>query len=1216
MAGTVRPVLFVGCGGSGGVTLRFTMDALRAEVARWNDARVAQGGEAARTVFDGPGGLPRSWQFVHIDVPSAPDGNAADRPPSVPEQGGSYVSVAPTGFEYKTVSDQLWGKAAGKATKHLLAGWMKAPNPATDPVLTAGAGQMRNVGRAVTLYSLPKISAGLDLAGQRLVSAEAREDLRRLAELIGADDTPEPAVFVVSSMSGGAGASMVLDVARVLTRLRPTWLGLTSMFLYTSEVFSSLPEVSRTGVEGNGLAALGELLATSLGANGQRLLHDGDAAEVRESARLEALNDENRLLADLGFAGGGNAESQTFRRVFPIGNTQGPSAALFGDGSMDVVFRSIGRGLAGLVASPIALEEFTSYDMTNPNPIPTDLHWLGSGGQSEQSVLWGSFGFGRLSLGRERYGEYLAQRVAREAVDRLSGVTGLARASAERDAAVAADAAHARLLLDLGVPSDQGGVNLLALLGRGRGPDQARADVSTPIRHALTDRLYKHPQLLMATSPVDFPGALRRVGTDLARPLMSEINERCYAQAFTWLDRFVADVLRLVEQVAARQGLPVARQVVLKLKEDTSLWAQRLNAEGRANAPDGGSQLPLPPAAELDTIAKLPSFGPDHPLRDQLRDRHATAVTITAAGRMATLLGEALAEFGDRVAVPLARALQASTNTLEAARSRTPEGAGVAEARTDVYAEWPSSGGDVPTRFHGAHNEVMLIDPASFPDQVTADLDVIRGARGLAATGEAREAMLSEIITDRWVGHNDDDPSARTVTMTTTWVPGVMVRDPRRPDLGRVATAASFQLRLAPQDVISRARGWVFRPNGELAPFLRQGIRGYLSGPDGTPSARRSAELARKFGVALQHAAPLMQVSAPAFGVVHRGARLQEMFKFSSVPLRSLPGAPADELKDVLKTFGNVADEALTGFDSALDEDATAQHIDIFGSYAPLSPLVVPSLLKPLASAVARVANTGDVAAVWRNRRARPLAGCLAMTPEERRSLVAGYLVGRMTGRLRGTYQQNPYTFNEPLAVFAEAFEGSGSWLRFPTPLLTPHVAGYDSDELAALLEAHLVGLAQCGFDDSLAPLRPYNALRALYGRPTDMIGRGYDTSQGAERYLRLYILGDVTVPDSGARRAEIGAPAGEPVRTAAERRTAALGYMDALAQGITQQFGGLDPARSPQLEGMRYEVRPLLNSLAPDLMWALGRLTTLVSAIDPDDHLEGAPGSTSGVVF
>ncbi len=626
MAGTVRPVLFVGCGGSGGVTLRFTMDALRAEVRRWNDARIATDGERARVDFTGTQGLPRSWQFLHIDVPATPDGNAADRPPSVPEQGGSYVSVAPTGFAYRTVSDQLWAKSSGKPTRHLLTGWMKAPNPATDPVLTAGAGQMRNVGRAVTLYSLAKIGDGLDSAGQQLVSAGAREDLRKLAALVSAEVTDEPAVFIVSSMSGGAGASMVLDVARVLTRMRPTWQGLTSMFLYTSEVFSDLPEVARTGVEGNGLATLGELLATSLGANGQRVAHTGDSPAQREATRLEALHDENRLLSDLGFGAGGDAESQTFKRVFPIGRTQGPNAALFGNGSMDVIYRAIGRGLAGLVASPTALSDFTSYDLVNNNFIHTDLEWLGSGGPAEQSVLWGSFGFGRLSLGRDRYGEYLAQRVAREAVDRLSGAAGPARATAERDTAVAADAAHASLLLNLGLPGVPQQVNLQALLGRSTTREQARADVLAPIRQLLTERLYKHPQVAIATNSLDFPLALARVGTDIARPLMAEINDIGYRTVYRWVDRFVADLLRAVEDVGARQGLPVARQVVLRLKDDAALWSRALVSEGRANAPEGGTLLPPPPPAGLDAIRKLPTLGPDHPVREQLLNEHVGLV--------------------------------------------------------------------------------------------------------------------------------------------------------------------------------------------------------------------------------------------------------------------------------------------------------------------------------------------------------------------------------------------------------------------------------------------------------------------------------------------------------------------------------------------------------------------------------------------------------------
>jgi hypothetical protein len=230
------------------------------------------------------------------------------------------------------------------------------------------------------------------------------------------------------------------------------------------------------------------------------------------------------------------------------------------------------------------------------------------------------------------------------------------------------------------------------------------------------------------------------------------------------------------------------------------------------------------------------------------------------------------------------------------------------------------------------------------------------------------------------------------------------------------------------------------------------------------------------------------------------------------------------------------------------------------------------------------------------------------MTPVERRSLIAGYVVGRMTGRIRGVYAHHPYERNEPLAVF---FEGSGEWIPFPTPLLTPHVAGFDSDELAALLEAHLVAIAACGHDGSLTPLQPYRALRALYGRATDRLGREYDTTFGADRYLARFVVHDDRVPGSGPRRAEVAAQSGRALETAQDRRDAALRYLEALSVAVVADFGGDDPSSSPRVEGMRYEIRPLLNSLAPDLIWALDQLRVKLEGIDV--HQPQAPGEQPG---
>src|ERR1700754_1747257 len=73
----MRRFLIVGCGGSGGATLAFIMDQLRSELHSAGIEKLLGG-----------------WQFVQIDVPSAPE-TGPEGLANVPEQGGTYIGCGP-----------------------------------------------------------------------------------------------------------------------------------------------------------------------------------------------------------------------------------------------------------------------------------------------------------------------------------------------------------------------------------------------------------------------------------------------------------------------------------------------------------------------------------------------------------------------------------------------------------------------------------------------------------------------------------------------------------------------------------------------------------------------------------------------------------------------------------------------------------------------------------------------------------------------------------------------------------------------------------------------------------------------------------------------------------------------------------------------------------------------------------------------------------------
>ena len=205
-----------------------------------------------------------------------------------------------------------------------------------------------------------------------------------------------PMVLVISSMAGGSGASMTLDVCRLVAGVHSTPAidpQNISVFLYTAEVFESVPAHLRPGMPGNTLAMLGEIVAAQAGAEG----------------RVARLDEE--LYASLGLK---NHSGRAFKRVAPIGLRAGGSGAAFGDGTAEGVFRGMGRGLARYISSP-AFQNYVSYDIANPVEAP-DRELVGWGVDLTDTA-WSSFGYASLSTGRDRYAEYASQRIARRAVD-------------------------------------------------------------------------------------------------------------------------------------------------------------------------------------------------------------------------------------------------------------------------------------------------------------------------------------------------------------------------------------------------------------------------------------------------------------------------------------------------------------------------------------------------------------------------------------------------------------------------------------------------------------------------------------------------------------------------------------------------------------------------------------------------------------------------------
>ncbi|HZN79637.1 MAG TPA: tubulin-like doman-containing protein, partial [Mycobacterium sp.] len=119
----MRRFLIVGCGGSGGATLAFIMDQLRSELHSAGIEKLLGG-----------------WQFVQIDVPSAPE-TGPEGLANVPEQGGTYIGCGPQGSSYAILDGALSQRLTAESALDTTATWApRNPQEVSIPI-SAGAGQ-------------------------------------------------------------------------------------------------------------------------------------------------------------------------------------------------------------------------------------------------------------------------------------------------------------------------------------------------------------------------------------------------------------------------------------------------------------------------------------------------------------------------------------------------------------------------------------------------------------------------------------------------------------------------------------------------------------------------------------------------------------------------------------------------------------------------------------------------------------------------------------------------------------------------------------------------------------------------------------------------------------------------------------------------------------------------------------------------------------------
>jgi hypothetical protein len=988
--------------------------------------------------------LPKAWQFVHIDVPQVPDGGGPGKPPTVKASPrGTYVPMAPPAASFQALTSAVAQKLAGRGRAGLLATWLSDPKR-IGIALSEGAGQNRSVGRIATLSQLAPAQQALNAALDDIFAHGTAEELVGLAKHLGADEEAargNPIVLVVSSMAGGSGASMVLDVCRLLSQLDRVETGRIAVFLYTSEIFDRLPPAQRSNVAGNALAMLGELVATQTGA---------------------AAEDDAELFAGLDVPRGRENRGVPFQRVFPVGAKSGQTGALFAEGRLEDIYRGIGRGLAALVLSSSVTKQWTSYDLTNatgPGVDREDFGW----GAGQQQVLWGSFGFAQLSLGRERYAEYAAQRLARECLARLLDghlVPGATTPHEEQlTARVVAVRPEARAWLGLPAPDVKTWFETRFTGASHVAAQNLAPEHIDPYLAAPAGPAQQWLQSLMATMANSAPR------------LRTAVDQQAYSVVHGWYGELLTATENAVAALVGREGIPVAQRLLEEVGRELDGWTQQMRL--------GAQQLRREPTALSDQIqgqvrAMKGSIDPGNPIVQEVRKDYLRAFGEAVLGQVAGLLGDVLTSYRTQLVEPLTRALNDASASLHAERTAEVKDLGVAQVRTDQVAAWPEAGAPVPARFSEAQNEVLLTRAEEFALRFDEHISVAvpAGPAGAQTAKDAVRVVVESIIRDQW----ETQAQRRTgelLIRTATWRPVSLARNPG-PDGGTAQTGAgAYRLAVTPAELLQRARDWVQTPEGSFAPYLTTSMRDYVAGSELSDhvKAERQAELRTAFRKTLELARPLVAVDAEVMRAVHGGEQAVHC-KFSEVPFDGL--ALAAELRDDVKNSG-AEERSLDEFADALGTSSNATRIDVFGSYPPMAPLVFPSLLRPMAVGMT-TANNFEGQFVD-HRRSRRLSGAVAMSDAQRQAIIGGWYAARFTGRLRYPGEAGP---SEQVEVYDPA---AGAWVGFPARLLAKedHLRRDNANLLPAVLLSFGAAMSEVSVVGTLDPLRPYTVLRRYW---------------------------------------------------------------------------------------------------------------------------------------
>lgn len=1121
----LRPVLLIGVGGSGGKTLRAMSQSLMRKLrqAGWEKDQ-----------------LPDGWQMLWVDSVSQQDEDAFPAPLLPNTQ---YVGLVPPGLAYADLRTTLEQSIQPKERMAALAGWV----PESVPIaVAAGAGQARAIGRAISAAQISPLKSAIENANNRLSGINVTTELSEISGLFGQSDTSPvttPIAIVISSVAGGSGSGMFMDVIETLKTVNPDFASPDGIItiLYTPDVFASI-EGAGGQIPPNTLAAAMEVTSGVLSQG----LTSGSVSMLQSRGLVN--RSRHGFGAKCNFLVGASNKNITL-------------------GSQSDVYYAVGESLTSIVTDDKVQQNLRAFIITNVflqsgnSMLVQDNSKMTEASDPDESMPFSAMGMGRVNLGTDRLSDYIAQLLTRDVTEQLlwPDYENSIQADGQRKTSEEMiDEKIARTWADF--------LNASHLNERDPANDVVDALVdSTQVEQRLMQ--WAREGLNKSSTGVDSGGMppgewasrLQNYYDNNVSVLKAQEKANTYQHAQEWTSSIQTHLTHLVSQTAVRNGLIVTSRLLQRLIDELEYVTQELNTQVATKRAQ--TQMMASGIQQVLNVGANKLSANDDALNKAVKALQLGAGLEVDADRYeiaASLVGD----LAQHLLEPLLKSLRFARAELAASVTANQ----LADGRPNNWPLLPEFGKPIPTQLLPGATERVLIQPSSYQkvlkEEVQACLKNDQDKSSWRSVLRER-AVLGQVLD---TGETD---GIGIIEESVTWIP----QDSHASTARVAGVAAEFAIPKSFPAIQQVVESWIadVKLSTGLSKFLRQSLVKYVESGSPEEQIQRQSDFVSAFGEVVQISAPFVEINSAVRAALHPNVDDSVMPLVSTIPF--VEGHPLyDRIKSSLSVGGLWSDRQSPEWFGT----SNADQISIFTMTGKaMLPMVFDNLMRPIAQSWASNSNNMDKRhAFWAMRRARPIAEFIPAGPRQIASMTRGWF---LAGLLNQRVMRDEGSAGWKVQVWDEE---ARDLIDFPFPLLSARAVSQNAVP-AAVLKSIAIAFVKVNESGTINPLKPYHRLMELG------VESRYPT------ILSDWIKSGV-VAGTGAPTPEVKI-AGSQTSTLDERRDAVVAVLEKTLAKYEQEFSEIEDKPNPYTAPPIWELRDLI-------LPALGALIVAAQSVRDDE--------------